>query len=251
MLLLVHAVSVVSFSQTDDVYLTGRNFFYRDPNLAIRFTINGTTGNTGVGLANPTGGLDVRSTNGSIVADGLYFYNSGYHSDNLPVARLVQNWGMRYSSPSPHHFFSSGPSVLIGYEPNTPEWVGGTQWGKGNLLVQGNVGIGTTQINEYKLSVAGKIRAKEVKVTVQNWGDYVFSKEYRLRSLAEVEEYIGQYGHLPEVPSAEEVEREGVEVGQMETTIIKKIEELTLYLIELKRDNERLQQKVEKLESNR
>ncbi len=119
------------------------------------------------------------------------------------------------------------------------------------MLVSGQVGIGTTNFADAKLSVAGNIRAKEVKVTVNGWSDYVFAKDYRLRPLSEVKAYIDQFGHLPEVPSAKEVEKDGLELGQMEATLLKKIEELTLYLLELKQANEELQQKVSKLETSR
>jgi hypothetical protein len=95
---------------------------------------------------------------------------------------------------------------------------------------------------EYKLVVNGKVKAKEIKVTVTDYGDYIFSPAYRLRPLSEVDAYIKQNGHLPEVPSAAEVAREGMNVGEMENTLLKKIEELTLYLIQQ-------QQRIEQLEA--
>lgn len=96
----------------------------------------------------------------------------------------------------------------------------------------GNIGISTTNPNPaYKLSVNGNIRAKEVKVEV-GWSDYVFDENYSLRSLKEIEEYIVMNKHLPDVPSANDVERNGVEVGKTEALLLRKIEELTLYLIQ-------------------
>ena len=95
----------------------------------------------------------------------------------------------------------------------------------------GNVGIGTLSPTE-KLSVNGKIRAKEVKVEAANWPDYVFQKEYPLLSLRELETYIKTNGHLPELPTAKEVESNGFELGEMNKQLVKKIEELTLYLID-------------------
>jgi hypothetical protein len=96
----------------------------------------------------------------------------------------------------------------------------------------GLVGIGTTTPTE-KLSVNGNIRAKEIKVETQNWPDYVFSSSYKSRSLAELEQFIKLNSHLPEIPSADEVQSEGIAVGEMNAKLLKKIEELTLYLIEM------------------
>jgi hypothetical protein len=95
----------------------------------------------------------------------------------------------------------------------------------------GQIGIGTLN-PKAKLAVNGNILARKVKVTQLDWADYVFQPNYRLRPLSEVEQYIKQYHHLPEVPTAEEVEKSGVDVGDNQVTLLKKIEELTLYVIE-------------------
>ncbi|ATP58033.1 hypothetical protein CPT03_16950 [Pedobacter ginsengisoli] len=106
-----------------------------------------------------------------------------------------------------------------------------------NFSVFGNVGIGTLAPSE-KLSVKGKIRAQEIKVETANWPDYVFAKGYKLPSLKETEKHIAEKGHLPDIPSAEEVKANGVDLGEMNAKLLKKIEELTLYLIELKKEVE-------------
>ncbi|WP_343533827.1 hypothetical protein [Pedobacter sp.] len=111
-----------------------------------------------------------------------------------------------------------------------------------NFLPNGDVGIGTTTPKE-KLSVNGKIRAKEIKIEAANWPDYVFKPEYQLNTLPELEAYIKANGHLPEVPAAAEVEKEGVALGEMNKILLKKIEELTLHLIELKKEVEKLKKK--------
>lgn len=100
-----------------------------------------------------------------------------------------------------------------------------------DLYVDGNLGIGTLNPQE-KLSVNGKIRAKEIKVEATGWPDYVFKLDYKLNTLPELEAYIKANGHLPEVPSAAVVEKEGVALGEMNKILLKKIEELTLHLIE-------------------
>jgi len=111
----------------------------------------------------------------------------------------------------------------------------GQQWFYGDDIVidgVGNVGIGTLSPKE-KLSINGKIRAHEIKVETANWHDYVFSKNYGLPTLQSVEKYIEQNGYLQEMPSAKEVESNGINVGEMNAKLLKKIEELTLYLIDL------------------
>lgn len=104
------------------------------------------------------------------------------------------------------------------------------------------VGIGTNNPTQ-ALSVNGTILAKKIKVSTQaaNWPDYVFATNYNLRSLQNLETFIKQYKHLPDVPSAEEIGKDGHDVGQMQIVLLKKIEELTLYIIELQKQISDLQ----------
>jgi hypothetical protein len=97
----------------------------------------------------------------------------------------------------------------------------------------GNVGIGT-QTPTQKLSVNGTILAKKVKVSQSSidWPDYVFDSSYQLLPLQYVETYIQQYNHLPDVPSAAAVKKEGLDLGDNQAVLLRKIEELTLYIIE-------------------
>jgi|GEM_PF-1465544 len=99
----------------------------------------------------------------------------------------------------------------------------------------------------YHLAVGGKIIAKELKITATTLPDYVFSPAYRLRPLGEVAAFIRQNGHLPEVPSAVEVAREGINVSEMQATLLQKVEELTLYMIEQKEQLQNQQQQIEQL----
>lgn len=115
------------------------------------------------------------------------------------------------------------------------------KWGNANqtymTLKQGNLGIGTI-FPDAKLAVKGTIHSQEVKVDMLGSmvPDYVFSNNYQLPTLTEVKTYIDQHKHLPEVPSAKEMEANGVNLGEMNMLLLKKIEELTLYVIELKRE---------------
>jgi hypothetical protein len=109
-------------------------------------------------------------------------------------------------------------------------------------IINNNVGIGNTN-PDAKLTVSGQVHAQEVKVTVSAPGpDYVFEKDYALPSLDQVKTYIEENKHLPEVPSAKEMEKNGVQLGEMNMLLLKKIEELTLYVIELKKEVNDLKQ---------
>ncbi|WP_394773471.1 tail fiber protein [Flavobacterium sp.] len=113
----------------------------------------------------------------------------------------------------------------------------------------GNVGIGTTNPDS-KLTVAGNIHAQEVKVTV-NAGevpDYVFANDYKLKSLQEVEDYIKENKHLPEIPSAKEIEKNGLMLAEMNLNLLKKMEEMTLYMIEQEKKNNKQSLQIESLE---
>lgn len=99
-----------------------------------------------------------------------------------------------------------------------------------------------------RLTVNGDINATEVRVTSTIPGpDYVFEKNYNLPSLEAIKSYIDENHHLPEVPSAKEMEAKGINVGEMNMLLLKKVEELTLYMIEMKRENDSLKKTVEEL----
>jgi hypothetical protein len=114
----------------------------------------------------------------------------------------------------------------------------------------GSIGIGTTNPGSFKLAVEGKIGAREVKVTLQNpWPDYVFSSQYQLPDLLSVEQFIRTHRHLPGIPAAASIQKEGgIELGEMNRKLLEKIEELTLYLIELKKENQVIRQELNALQ---
>ena len=110
----------------------------------------------------------------------------------------------------------------------------------------GKLGIGTTTPDEL-LSVNGTIHSKEIKVNLTGLPDYVFKPDYHLPTLSEVKSYIDKNNHLPEMPSAQEVEKNGLNLGEMNKLLLKKVEELTLYLIEQKQEIDKLKSEVKTL----
>ncbi|TPG36290.1 hypothetical protein [Flavobacterium pectinovorum] len=117
------------------------------------------------------------------------------------------------------------------------------------VFYQGNVGIGTSNPTN-KLDVNGTIHSQEVKVDMNGWSDFVFKKEYNLPTLEEVEKYIAEKGHLENIPSEEEILKNGINVGEMNAKLLQKIEELTLYMIDMKKENEEMKRDILKLKHN-
>lgn len=116
----------------------------------------------------------------------------------------------------------------------------------------GKIGIGTTNPGEHRLVVEGSVAARRIKVTTSStWADFVFDSAYKLPSLQEVESYVKTNKHLPEVPSAKEVKENGIDVGEMNKVLLQKIEELTLYIIELKKENEAMDKRLQRLEGKK
>lgn len=128
-----------------------------------------------------------------------------------------------------------------------------TPWASGTsglrLDNQGNVGIGTSAPGSYRLAVEGTVGARKVVVTQASWSDYVFDKGYHLLPLREVQAYIDQFHHLPDVPSAREVHQQGLDLGGNQATLLKKIEELTLYAVAQDRQLEAQQKEIDELKA--
>ncbi|WP_299124251.1 hypothetical protein [uncultured Tenacibaculum sp.] len=179
---------------------------------------------------------------------------------------LKTNWGrLVLRDNSLEEWYTNGPARLavnyLGYQKGDSQFRDYTIYnGKrvGILHVSGeqeSVGIGTATTGSHKLAVEGSIGAREVKVEANGWSDFVFEKEYKLPTLQEVENHIKTKGHLKDIPSANEVEKNGFFLGEMDSKLLQKIEELTLYTIEqeksLKAQNSKIneqQKKIERLE---
>ncbi len=110
----------------------------------------------------------------------------------------------------------------------------------------GNIGVGTNNVGDYRLAVNGKIRATEIKVET-GWADFVFEDDYNLMEIEELESYINTNKHLPDIPTTKEAENEGINVGEMNAKFLQKIEELTLYVIQQNKKIEDLQEQVNEL----
>ncbi|MHA4810991.1 hypothetical protein ACX0G9_22980 [Flavitalea flava] len=115
------------------------------------------------------------------------------------------------------------------------------------ILDNGNVGIGISN-PQTMLAVNGTVSAKKIKVTQSGWPDYVFDKKYKLPSLKELERFINKNKHLPGIASEEEVKRDGLDIGDTQNILLKKIEELTLYVIQQNKELAQVKEKNRKLE---
>jgi len=123
--------------------------------------------------------------------------------------------------------FTVSNSFGVGYD------LEGSNRGEGNLFVKGNIAIGTTDAQGYRLAINGNAIAESITVKVHtNWPDYVFKNDYQLPSLLNVKAFIEKNHHLPDMPSEEQVNKEGLNLGEINKVLTKKVEELTLYLIE-------------------
>ncbi|MEN2433883.1 hypothetical protein AAH994_00500 [Weeksellaceae bacterium A-14] len=146
-------------------------------------------------------------------------------------------------------FTVSGTNVGLDTTPTQKLDINGNIRATGKLLV-GNINDTTINtLSDYSLAVNGSALFTMATVKLQsNWPDYVFKSDYRLRPLSEIERHITERGHLPNLPSAEDIAKHGVNVGEMDAKLVEKIEELTLYTIQQDKQIKAQNVKVEKLE---
>jgi len=204
--------------------------FNNDINSTTFLHINGN-GNVGIGTRNPNHLLTLNNPSSGGTYLGLYqSYVDGNDWRNWTIGTNNQTFGD----------FAIMQSNAIGGNPLTA----GTD--RFYINPSGNVGIGTTAPDQL-LSVAGTIHSKEVKVDMSGWPDYVFKPAYHLPTLNEVKTYIDQNHHLPEMPSAEQVAKDGLSLGEMNAKLLQKVEELTLYMIEKDKEIQQLKKQVSTL----
>lgn len=196
-----------------------------------------TTGNVGINTELPQQKLHVKdgnilisrlsnrppgSTNGSLL-----------FGDTITTAHPFGRWGIEYLD-------QDGVKGLNFWK--TSDNIGGPLnyvlflCSEENDTLKGNVGIGTGNPKE-KLTVNGRILAREVIVSndIRTWPDYVFAPGYEMMSLTDLEAYVNEHHHLPDVPSAEEVEERGIGLGEMNAILLQKVEEMTLRMIEMEK----------------
>lgn len=204
------------------------------------------SGNVGIGPVTTIPGFaSLYLSNGSGLNPSIFLQNSDAAVDNRVWNVLAQ--GGRFRIITQSDAFSSVQDAFIIHRNGVNITV--------TSFPNGNVGIGTIMTNNpnsYKLAVNGKIGAKEVQVenTSSTWADYVFEPDYRLSSLEEIEAFIKVNKHLPEIPSQKDIEVNGHKLGEMDVLLLKKIEEITLYLITLKKQVTKLELENEQLKGS-
>lgn len=189
-------------------------------NNADRMTIT-AAGNVGIGSGTPASRL------------GVYGVSDGEGAITIQSATNSRFW------------IQQGGNLLR---------IGGVTSGEGviNITNMGQVGIGTYAPGAYKLAVEGTVGVRKIKVTQQtNWADFVFQENYKLQTLAELEEYIRINKRLPDMPSEKEVQRDGVDLGEMNVKLLQKLEELTLHIIEMNKRNNELERRLAEVEQRK
>ena len=185
----------------------------------------------GIGVSAPTEALDVAGnirTLGSLTANAVT-------SETLNTATATVSNDLTISG-------TTTANALEATEFTVTNQVAGT-------IKTNQLAINTETIpTGFAMAVDGKVIASQIEVFApENWPDYVFESGYNLRSLAEVDAYIQKHGHLPNVLSAERMQQGGYDLSQMDAKLLEKIEELTLYMIELKKENDTLKEQIQQL----
>jgi hypothetical protein len=216
---------------------------------AVQMVIQGTTGNVGVGTASPGSKLHVKETNATPGFSNIIIENlgeTGYEAGiNFKAGR---NSGSTISGRIYTVF--DGGSSSANARLTLQSLVSGGDYDNTLTVRYGSVGIGTTAPpTGYKLAVNGNVIATAVTVKLlADWPDYVFKKDYQLPTLNQVKDYIDKNHHLPDMPSEKEVTVNGLNLGEMNKLLTKKVEELTLYLIEKDKEIQVLKDRMNKIE---
>ncbi|OFY94783.1 MAG: hypothetical protein A2491_01430 [Bacteroidetes bacterium RIFOXYC12_FULL_35_7] len=182
-----------------------------------------TGGNVGIGTIDPKSALHIKSDDGTLSLEGITHTYIQYYPDGVDAGRKA--WTGFGSSDDNNFTIAneiSGANIILS-------------------LNGGNVGIGTSNPGSYKLAVEGKIGARAIKITLAPWADFVFEKNYSLTPLNNLESFINKNKHLPNIPPAHEIEKNGLDVAEIIAKQMQKIEELTLYLIELNKKIQKLE----------
>lgn len=203
------------------------------------FYIKGNTGNVGIGTTAPGSRLEVKDASYSRIS----VYTSSANKAGLWALNTQNSYGLVVDGSGVGHVVNNinGPEFnLINFQQtnSAPQvWIGNTK--------------PQSPHTDFQFAVAGKVLAQSVYVTpASQWADYVFAPDYKLTTLGDVEKFYKENKHLPEIPSAKEVEEKGIDVGEMNTLLLKKVEELTLYMVDLNKKVEKLEAENKNLKGN-
>ncbi len=220
----------------DLAFLTSATDGYKQ-NEVMRITHDG---NVGIGTIETEAKLDV---NGSLRANSLIIDGNDFKLGTDNSRDIGEKTGQRALV----HFTEDRLFMNYG-----GDFEGGVYVAGPKTIFEKNVGIGTTETEGYQLAVKGDKGIIAEKVTVKvhgNWADYVFEDDYKLPTLEEVEKHIEEKGHLQNIPSAEVVAKEGVELGNMNRILLEKIEQLTLYTIQQEKEIKALKAQQKEVEA--
>ncbi len=242
--------SIVAAEQTGNTFGSKLSFFVNNGDLENSIqemmTIQGN-GNVGIGAINPQSTVEVADSNGATLSlttksdsgteanpllprINFLGFENGKKASIVAAEQTGNTFGSKLS-----FFVNNGDSKNSIQEMMTIE-------GNGSIDIKGK------SFFKKNVSVDGKLEAKEVKVTTTPTADFVFEEDYKLPELEKVEKFIKENKHLPEIASAKEMEKEGVNVGEFQIKLLQKIEELTLYTIEQNKQLRQQQERIEKLE---
>ncbi|MBV6646047.1 MAG: hypothetical protein KI790_11400 [Cyclobacteriaceae bacterium] len=268
------------FADSDDSYVGGMQYEHDSDKMVFRVNNHtydmsiASNGYVGIGTLNPNQLLEVikhqnastrvqitnnnnassQETGLTVMSQGVGFDILSYNSsrpENLMGLPRAKGVFLRTHSGSP------ADRLAIGTGSSAPMHFATADVVRMTINPNGNIGVGTQTTGSHKLAVEGSIGAREIKVEANGWSDFVFENDYNLRTLEEVEQHISEKGHLPEIPSEAEVAENGINLGEMNAKLLQKIEELTLYMIDvnkrvnqLETENTELKEKIVRLENN-
>ncbi|MCL2435962.1 MAG: hypothetical protein FWD09_07495 [Lentimicrobiaceae bacterium] len=191
---------------------------------SILFLSDDVDGRVGIGTKSPSAKLDVDGTVKASAANvtGTITGNALTINRNADIAGTITGNALTIDNDATIAGAITGNALTI----DTDATITGT--------------LSANTLNASSANIEGRLKAQAVEVTLDGWKDYVFEDNYNLLSLKEVKQYIKQNGHLPEIPSAKEVEENGINLGEMQAKLLMKIEELTLYILDLQKQIDEL-----------
>jgi len=247
-------------------YSTDEHTYIRGGKTTSNVYINDNGGNVGIGTTSPTQKLEI---NGFLRVGALYNTNiqmatktwSGSHailfnattSPTFVSGGLTTTGNTKFANDEGSNGGGAAGIFYNGNGGNMYFMISGASTGQGTdiawgtapmmLTRSGNIGIGTHSPT-YKLHVNGSVKGTTLHTSTQSWSDFVFDDQYKLPTLESVEKFIQSEKHLPDIPSEQEVLKNGINLGEMDAMLLRKIEELTLYTIEQEKEIENLKLRI-------